>query len=138
MQESRNNIENTLKAKEKEIGEGMNVLAKKAKVRRERDRRGRGGEEADPRALEQYLETEMKTAEGYVVLARGNSVIVADPLGSPQLPPRPHARTRPVTPEPSCTTPATLPYINTNQSLPAHQLCSPERACRLRRSLDSS
>ncbi|KAI5478497.1 hypothetical protein MNV49_005025 [Pseudohyphozyma bogoriensis] len=42
MQESRNNIENTLKAKEKEIGEEMTVLAKKAK----------------------YLEGEMQTAQG--------------------------------------------------------------------------
>ncbi|KAK4703097.1 prefoldin subunit 1, partial [Phenoliferia sp. Uapishka_3] len=42
MQESRNNIENTLKGREKEIAEAVNVLAKKAK----------------------YLQGEMATAEG--------------------------------------------------------------------------
>lgn len=33
MQESRNNVENTLKAKEKEVVEELAVLQKKAKVR---------------------------------------------------------------------------------------------------------
>ncbi|KAM0755181.1 Prefoldin beta-like protein [Meredithblackwellia eburnea MCA 4105] len=42
MQESRNNIENTLKSKEKEIADQIAVLGKKTK----------------------YLETEMNTAEG--------------------------------------------------------------------------
>ena len=63
MQESRNNIENTLKAKEKEIAEGVSVLAQKAKVRRPLHQVAHGRGLTWFRTT-QYYQNEMSTAEG--------------------------------------------------------------------------